>query len=151
MIYTWTVPGKPPGAADPTFSLNGNNAAKNTVASYSNAGAYTFQVTVTDRAGLSASSSVKVQVMQAFSSVMVSPSSPTVRANGTLRFAAVAADQFGHPLVPQPPLVWTSKGGGTFGRSGLFTAGADPGNFAVRVYSTRFGNVTGSAKVTVVR
>ena len=47
-----------PRAATPTFSANGSNAAKNTTATFSKAGSYTFQVTITDAGGLTATSSV---------------------------------------------------------------------------------------------
>src|SRR5205823_3422928 len=58
--YTWTIASKPAGAADPTFSVNGNNAAKNTVATFSAAGTYVFVVTISDAGGLLATSSVIV-------------------------------------------------------------------------------------------
>src|SRR5262249_24082259 len=43
LTYTWSVLSKPSGAANPTFSVNGSNAAKNTVATFSQAGSYTFR------------------------------------------------------------------------------------------------------------
>src|SRR5262249_46346910 len=46
--YSWSVSG-PSGV---TFSANGTNAAKNTVASFGQAGTYTFQVTITNASGL---------------------------------------------------------------------------------------------------
>ena len=42
-----------------TFSVNGTNAAKNTTATFSQAGAYSFTVTITDAGGLTATSSVR--------------------------------------------------------------------------------------------
>src|SRR5262249_13111275 len=60
LTYTWSVASKPPGAADPTFSANGTNAAKNSVATFSAAGTYVLTVSITDAGGLLATSSVIV-------------------------------------------------------------------------------------------
>ena len=106
-------------------------------------------MTAADRAGLSATGAVEVKVMQLFNSVRISPLNPAVRANGTIQFTAVAGDQFDQPLADQPPLVWTVSGGGEFTKAGSFTAGTTPGEYSVRVYSTRFGKVTGSGKINV--
>ncbi len=43
LTYTWATTGTPPAAV--TFSANGTNAAKNTTATFTKAGTYTFQVT----------------------------------------------------------------------------------------------------------
>ena len=65
LIYTWTVLAIPSGAATPTFSVNGTNAAKNSVATLSAPGSYTFQVTISNPIGLSVTSSVVVAVHDA--------------------------------------------------------------------------------------
>ena len=62
LTYTWATTGTPP--APVTFSDNGDNTAKNTTATFSQAGNYTFQVTITDVGGLTATSSVDVAVSQ---------------------------------------------------------------------------------------
>ena len=60
-IYTWSTIGMPPAAVN--FSANGSNAAKkNTTATFTKAGSYSFQVTITDAGGLSTTSSVDVTV-----------------------------------------------------------------------------------------
>jgi hypothetical protein len=67
--YTWSVQSKPGGAADPTFSVNGTNAAKNTTATFpaQASGTYVFRVTITDQTGLlSATSDVNVTVQGDF-------------------------------------------------------------------------------------
>ena len=46
--YKWAVKTMPAGAAAPTFSVNGTNAAKNSTATFYAAGNYTFQVQVTE-------------------------------------------------------------------------------------------------------
>lgn len=62
LTYTWSVVSKPSGAADPTFSANGTNAAKNAVATFSATGSYTFQLTVTNGSGFVRTSYVPVTV-----------------------------------------------------------------------------------------
>ena len=42
LTYTWAVVSKPAAPPNPIFSANGNNAAKNTVATFTQAGLYTF-------------------------------------------------------------------------------------------------------------
>ena len=63
----------PSGAAAPTFSVNGSNAAQNTTATFSAAGAYVFTVTITDPGGMSVTSSVNVTVNQTLTSITVAP------------------------------------------------------------------------------
>lgn len=48
LIYTWTVIGTPP--APVTFSSNGTNAAKNTIAYFTQPGVYNFQVSIVNAA-----------------------------------------------------------------------------------------------------
>ncbi|HEX8522538.1 MAG TPA: PA14 domain-containing protein [Tepidisphaeraceae bacterium] len=123
--YTWSVASKPTGAADPTFSINGTNGSKNTVVTYSRAGAYTFLVTIFDGAK-SATSSVSTSVTQKTTTVVVSPGSTTLINGQTQQFTASAKDQFGVTMVSQPSFRWTlvSSGGvtGTVSSSGLYTA-----------------------------
>ena len=58
LTYTWSCTG-PEGV---TFSVNGPNRAKNTSATFKNAGRYTFKVTIADAGGLTATSSMRVAV-----------------------------------------------------------------------------------------
>ena len=58
LTYTWSCS----GPADVTFSANGPNRAKNTTAAFQSAGRYTFQVTIGDAGGLTATSSIAVTV-----------------------------------------------------------------------------------------
>ena len=58
LTYTWSCTG-PEGV---TFSVNGPNRAKNTSATFKNAGRYTFKVTIADAGGLTATSSIAVTV-----------------------------------------------------------------------------------------
>jgi hypothetical protein len=59
LSYAWTVTSQPTGAAAPKFVHAASNSTKVT---FTQAGSYTFAVTVTDALGLSVTSSVTVQV-----------------------------------------------------------------------------------------
>ena len=89
LTYTWGTTGTPPAAV--SFSANASNAAKNTTATFSKAGSYSILATITDPAGLSATSSVTVTVNQTLTSIST-----------TLQPAATTAfDQFGNPMANQ--------------------------------------------------
>ena len=95
LTYTWAATGTPPAAVN--FSLNGSNAAQNTTATFSKAGNYSFQVTITDPAGLTATSSVNVTVNQTFTAITVAPASINLNDGAVEQFTATAEDQFGQP------------------------------------------------------
>jgi hypothetical protein len=48
LTYTWSVESRPNGAADPTFSANGTNGAKNTSITVNKSGSYSLRVTISD-------------------------------------------------------------------------------------------------------
>ncbi|HTV47097.1 MAG TPA: RICIN domain-containing protein, partial [Phycisphaerae bacterium] len=148
LIYTWSVTSMPNGAATPTFSVNGTNAAQNTTATFSQAGAYTFLATVTDNAGVSSTSSVSVTVDLTLTSITVSPSDPSVNVNSTQQFSAVADDQFGNAMTTQPTFTWSvTSGGGSINSSGLYTA---PGSGGYATVQAASGSVTGNTNVTII-
>lgn len=145
LTYTWSTSGTPPAAV--SFSANGTNAAKSTVATFSKVGSYDLVATIRDGAGATATSRVTVVVNPKTSSISVTPASAQVAARGTQQFTALARDQFGASLAAQPGFSWAVSGGGTISGTGLFTAGASAGGpFAVTASS---GSVSGSASVTV--
>jgi hypothetical protein len=144
LSYTWTTTGTPPAAV--TFSANASNAAKNTTATFTKAGNYNLQATVTDGSGQTATSSVTVTVNQTLS-IVVTPANATVALNGTRAFTALMRDQFGQ-LPTQPTFAWAVTGGGTIDQNGTFTAGTTPGG--PFVVSATANAVTGTADVTVV-
>ena len=145
LTYTWATIGTPP--APVTFSANGTNAAKDTVATFIQAGAYTFQVTIADAGGLTTSSTVSVTVAQTLTSILVTPG-PTVALNegATQQFAATAYDQFGAAMAAQPAFGWSASGAGTVDAAGMYTAPPTVGAATVTAAS---GSVSGGASVTV--
>jgi len=62
LIYTWRMSAGSFDVAQPSFSINGTNAAKLTTASVQEEGNYTFDVIVTDSSGASVISSASVTV-----------------------------------------------------------------------------------------
>ena len=73
LAYTWAATGTPP--APVTFSANGTNAAKNVVATFTKAGNYSFQVTITDQGNLTVTSAVNLTVNQTLTRINVAPAS----------------------------------------------------------------------------
>ncbi len=93
LTYTWSIVGTPP--APVTFSpvdgaANGTNGAKNIVATFAKAGAYAFQVQLTNPSGIYTIATTSVQVSQTFTGISVTPASTSVAANATDQFTATA-------------------------------------------------------------
>jgi autotransporter-associated beta strand protein len=148
ITYTWATTGTPPATV--TFSANGTNAAKNTTATFTKAGTYNFQVTLTDTAGLSTTSSVNVTVNQTLTSITLSPSSTSINEDQTTQFAATAKDQFGNALTTQPSFTWSVPTGiGSVSSSGLYTAPASTGSATVKAASPGAPGVSQTASVSV--
>jgi hypothetical protein len=149
LTYTWATTGTPPAAA--TFSANGTNAAKNSTAAFTRAGAYNLRVTISDGSA-STTSSVNVTVNQTLTSVAVTPASVSVAQGATQQFAASARDQFGEAITTQPGFTWSIGGsadGATISSTGLYTA-PSTGTPTHTVVATAAGSaVSGSADVTV--
>ncbi len=146
LTYSWAATTVPPGAATPAFSINGTNAAKNTIATMSKAGAYIFTVTITDSGTLTVQSAVNVTVNQTPSSISVSPASVGLGSRGTQQFTATAKDQFGTALTTQPGFTWSLTGSGSVTTSGFYTAPFGSGTATVKATS---GVTTGTGGVTV--
>jgi hypothetical protein len=148
LIYQWTAPSVPAGAWV-NFSANGTNTSKNTVATFSALGAYILRATVQDKELLTDTSSIAVIVVQGISQIVVTPTAVSIPANGTQTFSAIAKDQFGQAMSPQPAFTWTVGGGGTINASGLFASnGACTGGpFTITAAA---GGVSGNASVDVI-
>ena len=101
--YTWATALQPAGVAGPTFSTNGVCAAKNTTVTFASAGVYRFTVTIADAEGLKATSVADVTVVQALTSVLVSPGTASVRTGASQQFTASARDQFHRDMATHAP------------------------------------------------
>src|SRR5262249_2243885 len=124
LTYTWTTLGTPP--APVAFSTNGNNSASNVTATFTSAGAYQFQATITDPAGNVVTSTVSPTVSQLATIFTVSPSSGSVVPTGTLQYSDAVTDQFGNPDTAAT-ITWSVNGGGAIDNTGKFTAGSSTG------------------------
>ncbi len=146
LTYTWATTGSPPAAVN--FSANGTNAAKNATATFTQAGNYSFQVTITDAGGLSTTSNVNVTVNQTLTSITVTPGSATLNENAAQQFAATGYDQFGNALTSQPSFTWAMASGvGSINASGLYTAPGATGSASITATSSA---VSGSASINVI-
>jgi hypothetical protein len=145
LTYTWATTGTPPAAVN--FAVNGTNASKNATATFSTAGTYSFQVTIRDTNGLTATSSVNVTVQQTLTSIQVAPANASVAPGGTLQFSATAQDQFTKAMTAAITPSWNAGGSGTISPAGLLTAQSTAGGpFTVTATS---GSISGTAQVTV--
>ena len=148
LTYTWAATALPSGAAAPTFSANGTNAAKNTTAAFSAAGSYTFQVTIADPDGLTATSTVVVAVNQTLTGVAVSPAVANLTPAGTQQFSAAVVNQFGNAMSSQPAWTWSLIGAGSISSNGLYLPPYATGSATVQVYPLAGGgSLTGTATV----
>ncbi len=125
LVYTWSASAPPAPVA---FSVNGTNAAKSTVATFSAAGSYALTVTIKDASNLTVMSAVTVAVDSQLQAVVISPSTAVVPPNATRQFTVSAQDQFGVALSPTPAVAWTvPPAAGIISAAGLFRAAATPG------------------------
>jgi hypothetical protein len=144
LAYSWSVLSKPPDAVDPTFSVNGTNAAKNTVVTFHKAGIYRFRATITDAQGLTATSDVSVTVKQTLTTISVTPPSATLAVHSQTQLLATAFDQFGDSLIVQPAFYWRVRGYGRVTSAGLYYAPTRAGgpNYVDAVVGVHYGTAT---------
>ncbi|MFO0955989.1 MAG: PKD domain-containing protein [Isosphaeraceae bacterium] len=142
LIYTWSVIASPAGAPMPTFSINGNNAAKSSVVTFARAGSYTFALSAADPQGLQATSTVQVIVSATATSLSISPSTVTLVVGQSQGFAAAALDQFGQSIA-SPTIDWFASTG-SIGANGLFTVGSSS---STGIVTARFGALAATASI----
>ncbi|MCL5946211.1 MAG: hypothetical protein M1472_05080 [Planctomycetes bacterium] len=162
LLYRWSLLGTPP--APVSFNANGTDAAANTMVTFTAAGTYGFQVTITDIEGVSVTSEVSVIVRQTPGSLVIAPSTASLNAsqapssvqllnaaalteNNTRQFTAVAYDQFGMAMATQPTITWSlSSGGGSMAAAGLYTA---PDVSGTAVVQASVGGISATANITI--
>jgi hypothetical protein len=147
LTYTWVRISGPTGA---TFSTNAGNAAKSTIASFTQPGVYAFGVTIAAPSGASvAGGTVSVTVVRTLTSVRVTPATASVPVRGTTQFSARAYDQWDSALSTQSGFVWSmASGGGGVSSTGLFTAPTTTGTSVVRARASG-STIAGTATITV--
>ncbi len=143
LTYTWSVTG--PAAV--SFSSNGTNAAKSSVATFSAPGSYVFTVTVSNPSGQTVTSSVAVTVAATPSKAYIAPSPGSVVAAHLLQMTSAAKDQFGVLISPAPTTTWSvTSGGGMINSSGIYTAPIAAGSATV---TASIGSVSASSVITI--
>jgi hypothetical protein len=125
--YTWAATGPAPV----TFSPNGTNGAKVSMATFTESGTYQVAVTATDADGKSDIEGLTVEVVATPEKIEVTPSFAVVKGNGSHKFAAKTLDQFGQPFASAVAFSWSTGSAGELGSDGTFTARGVPGTFSV--------------------
>ncbi|MBK7861423.1 MAG: carboxypeptidase regulatory-like domain-containing protein [Archangiaceae bacterium] len=138
LTYAWSMVNGPAGVA---FSVNGSNAAKNTVATFSAAGTYDLQVEVKDSRDISTSAFLNLQVM-AGGLARVQVSGPSSLAKGETGTFTVAGLDLAGASVAVSGCTWASTAG-DIDASGKLTAAM------TGAVTATCGAVSGSANVTV--
>jgi hypothetical protein len=143
LIYTWSLVSGPAGVA--FGSGNGTTNGNNVTATFSRAGSYIFQMTVTDSFGVSSTKNVTVSVQQTLTSVTVSPATASIRVNRTVQFRSKALDQFGNTI--QASFAFSGPGSS----NGLYT-GTTAGSAVIQAKTTWNGiTMSSTATVTVTK
>ncbi|AMV35486.1 Calpain family cysteine protease [Pirellula sp. SH-Sr6A] len=113
LTYTWSVLSAPVGGSA-TFDINGTNKAKGVTATFTRAGQYQFRVLITDQAGLTSQSTLRVQVVQVPTAVQAfsiqgSPLTDPLQVTTTSQSISIrATDQFGQPISRLATLSWSA-------------------------------------------
>ena len=159
LTYTWSATAVPAGAAQPTFSANGTNAAKTVTASGLQPGSYTFAATISD-GFKTATSSVTVQVASTTTAPTVAtPAAATPSpVNGTTTALSVlGADQKGEAgltytwaTTGTPPAAVTFSANGTNAAKNATATFTRAGQYGfVVTISNGAQSTTSSVNVTV--
>jgi hypothetical protein len=145
--YAWTVTSEPSvGAA----VFDDDSIAGPTV-TFSEAGSYTFSVTVTDDDANTATDTVSVTVVQTATGITVSPATQSLYQSTAKQFTHAQVDQFGDAMGTPEAVTWSVDGGGVGGSvnsSGLYTAPASDGSDTVRA-TTNTTAIADTSAVTV--
>jgi hypothetical protein len=104
-------------------------------------------VTINDAVGLSTTSTVDLTVEQTVTSIVVSPTTRTVKMWKKFQFRATAFDQFGATLRARPAFAWSVCGRGSITGSGVYTAARRAGRYTI---VARAAGHWGAAEVKVV-
>src|SRR5207253_834324 len=134
LTYTWGVTAGPSGV---TFGANGTNAAKSSTATFTQAGTYTFRVTIADQDGVTVTSSVVVPVQQHATSRASSTAGATVAASGseavntrtTAELSVLGAGVGGGSHLTYTWAVTAGPSGVTFGANGTNAAKSSTATF----------------------
>lgn len=143
LTYTWS---SAVGPAPVRFHPNGTPGARSSTATFSRAGTYVLAVSVNDPGGLTATSTVTVEVKPVLARLSVHPLALALAPGERAHFSVVGRDQFDAPMEQLPPISWESSGEGAFESDGVFQAGGASGPVTVIASA---GEVAGTAVLVV--
>ncbi|MGD0655988.1 MAG: hypothetical protein ABSA16_16755, partial [Thermoguttaceae bacterium] len=135
LIYTWSATG--PAAVN--FSVNGTHDAKNTIATFSKAGSYSFQVTITDHFAQSVTSSIAVNVYSTIAGRYIFYNNS--KFDGTSDSAAIATDKAA--LLPGQKATFANYTSYSLGINGIIVdikGLANPGALDAADFQFKVGN-----------
>jgi hypothetical protein len=159
LTYTWSATSKPVDAAEPVYSANGTNAAKNITTTFPKPGAYTIQAEVRDSGGLTVVSSVNVTVNNDTPTIATPAAAAANPAAGVQSaLSVVGADGFGEANLTYTWSVLTKPDGApdpAFSANGANAAKntsitvAQPGSYDLRV-TVSDGSLSVTSEMTLV-
>ncbi|HYF48704.1 MAG TPA: PKD domain-containing protein, partial [Planctomycetota bacterium] len=134
-------------ATQPTFTWTATGGTITTGGLYTAGGTAGSSFSATASAGgKSGSASITINsTPPVLTTITVTPNGVTLQPGNTQQYTAVAKDQFGNLMSPQPSFTWTQMGG-SITSGGLYTAGTTLGNFSVTASA---GGKSGSANLTI--
>lgn len=113
LTYTWTITGAPSGGTA-SFNLNGTNAAKSAIVTFTVAGTYGITVKIVDAGSLSVTSTKSAVVSATLTGLRVTAASQVVNPSIGLTvsgisqiLAAQGLDQFGNAMATTPTMTWS--------------------------------------------
>jgi hypothetical protein len=146
LSYLWTTVAAPAGAKAPTLSAA---TAATTNATFYQVGSYTFQVAVTNEAGLTTLATVNVTVNPVPTSIAMTPASAIVADGVPQQFTAHAFDQFQQPMAATFTWSMASGAGSINSSTGLYTPPATGAGTAIVKASATLNGGTVSRPATV--
>ncbi len=147
LTYTWSVSPSENGGDVFFDASNRSNGAADIQVTFTAAGNYTFQVTISDAHGrFVTSSSLHVTVNQTLTSIEVTPGDAAITRGDTKQFTATGIDQFGDEMQLDD-VTWSVSGGGSIS-NGLYTS-TTTGDEATYAITATFGEKTGTANIAV--
>ncbi len=150
--YTWTATG--PKAV--TFKPRNGVTAEQTIATFATIGDYTLIATITDKEGLTVTSSLTVSVTATPTTATVAPATTAVVNPGASQaFVASIRDQFKAIMSMPPAITWAvTAGAGAIDATGLYTAALPSGAATISAtcgasVGTTVGTAVGTATLRI--
>jgi hypothetical protein len=157
LAYNWSVTSMPAGGKA-TFNVNGTNAAKNAIVTFTKAGTYTLSVRIVDAKGLAVNCVKSVVVTQTVYSIKNLTTTPFNISEKSLKLPVPTfIDQFGNTMSATPVLAWSTSAAPQGSPAPIFTTagGASAATFGAAGYyiltarATNFQNVSFAIAVNV--